>query len=154
MTEDHLKKYRNSIRLHEFALRKLIEQRDKINLDIEKSVDYITANANFLPEDEREEELDKLAQLVAGPPGFTDSVRNALRNNPSYSANAVGVRDMLMKAGFDMSGYSNPLASIHTILKRLAQRGEVSITVVSGEPFYRWKADMPRKPKRSAFYGE
>ena len=146
---DDLKRYRNAIILHKHSLRKLIEQREKLNLDIERSADYITANANFLPDDEREEVLEQLAQMVAGPPGFTDAIRMVLSNNPSHSANAIHVRNLLEKSKFDLSGYSNPLASIHTILKRLAKQGEVTVDVVNGEPFYRWKGDVVKSGARA-----
>jgi len=134
--------YRRSIRLHHVHLRKLVADRDKLNLEIERAAEYITANANFLPDAERAEELYKLEQVIAGPPGFTDSVRNVLRNNPSYAATAIRVREMLAGSGFDLSSYSNPLASIHTILKRLADRGEVETIINNGEVYYRWKGEI------------
>ena len=87
---------------------------------------------------ERAAQLQKLAEMVAGPPGFTDSVRNVLRGVPSQALTAKKVRDLLRGAGFDLSSYTNPLASIHTILKRLADRGEVEVIESNGEVHYRW----------------
>jgi hypothetical protein len=52
---------------------------------------------------------------------------------------------MLAKAGFNLNAYTNPLASIHTILKRLAERGEVTASMNDGQMYYRWKADAPGK---------
>ena len=138
-------RYRRSIVLQHVQLRRLIAERDKTSLEIEKAAEYIRANANFLPEAERAEELQKLEQVIAGPPGFTDAVRSVLRSNPGYSATATRVRDMLINSGFSLNSYSNPLASIHTILKRLAERGEAAPTVNNGEVYYRWIGDMPRK---------
>jgi hypothetical protein len=65
-------------------------------------------------------------------------VRNVLRNVPSQALTAKKVRDLLRSAGFDLSSYTNPLASIHTILKRLAERGEVEVSESGGEVHYRW----------------
>jgi hypothetical protein len=46
--------------------------------------------------------------------------------------------------GFDLSRYENPLAVIHTTLKRLAEQGEVTICLVAGgsaATAYRWDRD-------------
>jgi hypothetical protein len=85
-------------------------------------------------------QLQKLAEMVAGPPGFTDSVRNVLRNVSSQALTAKEVRDLLRDAGFDLGSYTNPLASIHTILKRLAEREEVVVSESNGEVHYRWSS--------------
>ncbi len=135
-----LQQYRTSIFLHTHQLKKVVAERDKLNSRIEQLADYIRASANFLPDTERAKEIEKLDRLVAGPPGFTDSVRNVLRNTPRCSATAIGVRNMLIESGYDLSQYTNPLASIHTILKRLVKSGEVEGTVRDGELYYQWKA--------------
>lgn len=149
---DELKQHRNAILLFGHHLKKLVADRNKINLEIDRVADLITAHANFLPAADRSAELQKVEGLLAAPPGFTDSVRGVLRNNPGYSANATGVRDMLIRSGYNLSAYTNPMASIHTILKRLAERGEVDTSVSGGELYYRWKQDVPKRNK--AFYGE
>lgn len=133
-----IKHYRKAITFYSLALRKLLDQREQLNRKIEHTAELISANANFLPEDERAAQLQKLAEMVAGPPGFTDSVRLVLRNVPSQALTAKKVRDLLRGAGFDLSSYTNPLASIHTILKRLAERGEVVVSESDGEFRYRW----------------
>jgi len=139
-----VRRYRKIVTLYSAALHKLLDQRDKLNRKIEHTAELISANANFLPDGERAAQLQKLAEMVAGPPGFTDSIRNVLRNVPSQALTAKQVRDLLRGAGFDLSSYTNPLASIHTILKRLAERGEVEVSKSNGEVHYRWS------PKESA----
>jgi len=133
-----LRHCRKTVTFYSLALRKLLDERDQLNRKIENTAELISANANFLPEEERAAQLQKLAEMVAGPPGFTDSVRNVLRNVPSQALTAKKVRDLLRCAGFDLSSYTNPMASIHTILKRLAERGEVEVSESSGEIRYRW----------------
>jgi hypothetical protein len=133
-----IRRCRKTVTFYSLALRKLLDERDQLNRKIENTAELISANANFLPEEERAAQLQKLAEMVAGPPGFTDSVRNVLRNVPSQALTAKKVRDLLRGAGFDLSSYTNPLASIHTILKRLAERGEVEVSESSGEVRYRW----------------
>ena len=129
---------RKTITFYSLGLQKLLDERDQLNRKIEHTAELISANANFLPEDERATQLQKLAETVAGPPGFTESVRNVLRNVPSQALTAKKVRDLLRGAGFDLSSYTNPLASIHTILKRLAERREVEVSESNGEVHYRW----------------
>lgn len=134
-----IKRCRKVVTIYSVALRKLLEKRDELNRKIEHTAELISANANFLPEEERAAQLQKLAEMVAGPPGFTDSVRNILRGVQAQALSAKKVRDLLRGAGFDLSSYTNPLASIHTILKRLVERGEAEIVESNGEVQYRWK---------------
>lgn len=56
--------------------------------------------------------------------GLTDAIRSVLRAR--YGAlTPVDVKDGLQTMGLDLSTYSNPLASIHAVLKRLARAGEI-----------------------------
>jgi hypothetical protein len=142
---DQFKRYRATILLCSLRLRRLVAKREKLNLEIERISELLIANANFLPDAEKADQLLQLEQLVADPPGFTDSVRKVLRANRGQAATALAVRDLLAKAGFNLSAYTNPLASIHTILKRLAERGEAIASTNDGQIYYRWKADAPRK---------
>ncbi len=148
---DQFKRYRITILLCSRRLEKLVAKREKLNAEIERISELLTANANFLPAEEKAEQLLQLEQLVADPPGFTDSVRQVLRANRWAEATPIAVRDMLAQAGFNLSAYNNPLASIHTILKRLAERGEVTTSVKDGQTCYRWKAkaDAPRQGPES-----
>jgi hypothetical protein len=139
-----IKRYRKTVSFYSLSLRKLLEQRDQLNRKIEHTAELISANANFLPEDERAAQLQRVAEMVAGPPGFTDSVRHVLHNIPSQALTAKKVRDLLRGAGFDLSSYTNPLASIHTILKRLAERGEVVVGESNGEVHYRWNSKVTK----------
>src|SRR5215831_15452550 len=59
------------------------------------------------------------------PLGLTDACRLVLRNAVE-PLTALGVRDRLAAIGIDLDKYSNPLASIHTVLKRLHEGGEIA----------------------------
>jgi len=70
--------------------------------------------------------------------GLTDACRAILRNaaNPMTP---VEVRNRLAAIGFDLSEYSNELASIHTILKRLNKAGELRFVPRGrGRHAYEW----------------
>src|SRR5207249_3977513 len=60
--------------------------------------------------------------------GFTDAVRKVFRNIPEGRRylDPKSVRDILKEEGFPLEKYTNPLASIHTILKRLVKKGEIN----------------------------
>ena len=72
------------------------------------------------------------------PLGLTDAVRLILRGS-GVPMTAVDVRDRLHAIGFDVSKYTNDLAAIHTILKRLNESGSVRM-IASGtlKPRYTW----------------
>jgi predicted transcriptional regulator len=145
MRHDPLKRYRGTIFLCRARLDRLVAKREKLNQEISRVSDLVIANANFLPEEEKADQLEQLEQLVAEPPGFTESVRNILKANAIHPATALQVRDLMAKAGFNLRAYSNPLASIHTILKRLAERGEVTTSMNDSQTCYRWKANADRE---------
>ena len=58
------------------------------------------------------------------PMGLTDACRMVLRN-ATGPLTALDVRDRLASIGIDLEKHSNPLASIHTVLKRLHDAGEL-----------------------------
>jgi hypothetical protein len=54
------------------------------------------------------------------------------------------VRDRLLSIGYDLSSYSNELAVIHTVLRRLNEAGEIRIIPkAGGKNAYLW-AKPPR----------
>src|SRR5262245_47671166 len=55
--------------------------------------------------------------------GLTDACRMVLKA-AGHPLAAVEVRQQLEAMGFDVGRYTNDLASIHTVLKRLNQAGE------------------------------
>ncbi len=57
--------------------------------------------------------------------GLTDACRTALRC-AGAPMTPIEIRDRLRSTGFDLSRYANPLAAIHTVLKRLAESGEAA----------------------------
>jgi len=73
------------------------------------------------------------------PWGLTDACRVVLRN-AGVPMSPTEVRDRLAASGFDLSRYSNELAAIHTILRRLNDSGELQFVASPGKHLYRWKA--------------
>jgi len=83
--------------------------------------------------------LSRLCGLVPTVPmGLTDACRLVMRG-AGLPVTPTEVRDRLRAFGFDLSRYSNDLAAIHTILKRLNQAGELRfIARGTGKPAYIW----------------
>src|ERR1051325_6234790 len=71
------------------------------------------------------------------PMGLTDAVRMVVRGG-GVPMTPVEVRDRLHAIGFDVSKYTNDLAAVHTILKRLNQSGEIRFIGRSGQQQYIW----------------
>lgn len=61
------------------------------------------------------------------PAGLTDSVR-AILTEAGEPLTASEIRDRLEAKGLDMKSYSNPLANVHTILRRLTDAKAVETT--------------------------
>lgn len=83
--------------------------------------------------------LSKLLGLTATVPmGLTDAVRIVVRG-AGVPMTPVEVRDRLHAIGFDVSKYTNDLAAVHTILKRLNESGELRfIPRAPGKHQYLW----------------
>ncbi len=64
--------------------------------------------------------------------GLTESIREIL-TVAGGPLRAPEIRDRLVESGFDLSGYSNPLAVIHTTLRRLEESDQVHSTEAGGE---------------------
>lgn len=63
--------------------------------------------------------------------GFTDAVREVLRSYPTWLSPML-VRDLLETVGFEISGYQNPLSTVHCLLGRLVAGGGSDRKQVSG----------------------
>ena len=96
---------------------------------------------------ERSEALGKAAQGLAGlvgedqeeeSIGITDAIRKILRDGSDHIWKPTVVRFRLKSEGFLIEKYQNPLAVIHTTLKRLEEQGEVETTKKDGKTFYKW----------------
>jgi len=83
--------------------------------------------------------LSRLCGLTPTVPmGLTDACRLVMRG-AGVPMTPSEVRDRLRSIGLDLSKYSNDLAAIHTILKRLNESGELRFVARgSGKHQYVW----------------
>jgi hypothetical protein len=68
--------------------------------------------------------------------GFTDAIRAVFKGNPEVVFSPVAVRNALEANGFDIKKYKNVLASIHSILKRLKSKNDLSEGNQEGRAIY------------------
>jgi len=92
----------------------------------EKQIAALERTVNFLAPMVGQEAVPVAAEST----GMTGSIREILKKSPE-PLTASEIRDGLEKLGFDMKSYSNPLATIHTVLRRLAEAEEVETTHAS-----------------------
>jgi chromosome segregation ATPase len=123
-------------------LRKELQKLCKERAFIEQQLANVNMALNSLArgiqdKQEREEVLKEVEAARRKPAGLTEAVSDFLRStHASMSANEV--RSWLERQGFDLSDYSQPLATISVTLRRLKDRGRVKATHVGREVTYKW----------------
>jgi hypothetical protein len=79
--------------------------------------------------------------------GMTDQIRALLHASPHKSFTPVLLRDLLVGLGVNLKGRSNPLAEIHTVLKRLVESFELEEIPLEKRKAYRWAVPVRRAAK-------
>lgn len=100
-----------------------------------------------------EQTVAALTTLVEQPSldpgmGITDGIRVALRLVAPAGLYPTTVRIKLEEAGFSFAKQKNPMATIHSILKRLKKQGFVKSGEVRGKTSYVWLTDKPQMLKK------
>jgi hypothetical protein len=81
--------------------------------------------------------------------GLTDAIRYVIGKARPQALSAVGVKNALVADGYDISEYSNVMASIHQVIKRLLKKGEIvrpALQPPGEEKVYAWGKGMPPPP--------
>ncbi len=88
----------------------------------------------------REDKLmDLFGQLDVCTPRLTDAVKDALyAADPKRRLPAIQIKDLMEISGFDFAKFTNPLASVHSTLRRLAAQGEIGSRIEKGTTMYWW----------------
>jgi hypothetical protein len=117
-----LERFRSQIVEAKKHLAVLMREQQAINQQITDLRELIRANVNFLPDDERELELTHL-EFLKPPTNITEAVRFAIFSVSilNLKATPTEIKALAEHMGFDFSEYSNPMASIHSILKRMKE---------------------------------
>src|ERR1700730_14172591 len=86
---------------------------------------------------EREDVLKEIQAARRKPAGLTEAISESLRQT-HHSLSAHEVRYGLEREGFDLSQYSQPMATVSVTLRRLEASGRVQATRVGRKVSYRW----------------
>ena len=122
-----------------------------MSADYRRALEAATREYETLGDQRRviDRRLAELAQTIATlsrllgfaptvPLGLTDAVRLVLRGG-GVPMTPAQIRDRLSGIGFDMTRYTNELAAIHTILKRLNSSGQARLVPrAGGKHEYAW----------------
>jgi hypothetical protein len=147
---------------------KWIDKRDESIREISRLSELVRATMNMIPAEQLARYEPVFERIEKRPPGLTTAIRAcftggtgfaaALRGNPEKSEptsigqeipgaerkewfTPVEIRDALKRMGFPFENYkANPLASIHTTLKRMVPAEMEVKTLKSGEKAYRLKS--------------
>jgi len=83
--------------------------------------------------------VEVMEELGIFQPRLTDAVKDAIYYASPKMLPAVQVKELMEVRGFDFSGFVNPLASVHSTLRRLATQGVISASDDKGSSVYVWK---------------
>ena len=101
-----------------------VKQRQEADIQITTNSAAIRALANTCEDEEAKGEYILRLEELSGKQGFTDAVRSVMRVGAAMKP--VHIRDLIvLLKKMDLNGYSNPMASIHTTLRRMKASGEV-----------------------------
>lgn len=118
----------------------LKKRRDALNEEMRKVNRLAKAALAMLPDDERVKMAENLRKIEEPPTeGLTEAIRSALvkRYEVGWTP-AVKIKEMLDAEHYDFSAYkSNPLISIHSILKRFKREEVTSRQMLDGSMGYR-----------------
>lgn len=95
-------------------LERALEEHEKQIVELVRTVNFLAPMVGEQP----------LAEAATPPGGMTDCIRDLLKD-ATEPLTAAEIREKLEVLGFDMKSYSNPLATIHTVLRRLTESEEV-----------------------------
>ena len=117
--------YKQAYATAKLDLLQQLQKRDDLDQKIRKLKQTVKALGELCGADP--EEIDKLLLVegfvIAAKPGFTDAIRRLFRIHQT-ALSPTDIRDDLVKMGIGV-GQVNLLSSIHTVLRRMAEAGEI-----------------------------
>ncbi len=133
--------YQSAIRDAKAKLRQLTEQRDRIEGEIARYERIAKALAQSIEDRIERERVLAEVELLVKAEGFTDAIRRILRESRLTPLTPPEIRDQMVKDGFNLGAYRSPLASIHAILTRLRNKGQVKRKVRGDRTAYLWTGE-------------
>jgi hypothetical protein len=125
-------------------IRQLLVKRAQINERLFDLRETVRVLAHSLDQDRKRKEqlMHTLDELSVFKPRLTDAVKDALYSALDATGHrrlpAIQVKELMEVRRFDFSTFPNPLASVHSTLRRLADQGSIGSTVQMGATVYFW----------------
>ncbi len=105
---------------------KLIRQRDEAEIELAKMKQLISSVFAMLPEDRKKANQQAIDDMDAESAGLQDAIKLVFSTREGQHISVASIRDYLNAMGFDFRQYkANPLASIATTVKRIADAGYI-----------------------------
>jgi hypothetical protein len=123
--------YKKLLNTEATELRALLEQRrnlkselDKVNTQVSRLREGVMGLAALAGVNLKETSPELFTNDIVVNLGLTDAIRKVLGEG-DFPSTPTDVRDGLLELGFPIHKHKNPLASIHSVLKRLIDAGQV-----------------------------
>jgi len=137
MTNEQRAQFKESLGVARETRDELVLERTKIDRELMQQSKVIAALSELLGES------------IDSDIGITEATLLVIRaaNGP---ATPIQIRDELRKIGYDIDSFSNPMASLHQVLKRLEDKGEIrEVKNSEGKKYYQfggWRSLMVGSP--------
>lgn len=141
---DRYEPYRQQVKFLLQEITSLSQRKREIELEMEKIEQLFHGNLGVIPAAERVNFLQGLEQVM--PAGLTDRVRLAFKNAYPKGLTPIQLRDALLASGVSLSQYSNAMATVHTVIRRLLASREIEPNGDVDMGGYRWIVKAPRPP--------
>jgi hypothetical protein len=129
-------------------LRHLLDNRTRINERLSELRDTVRALGHSLSNDKKRTEqlMNALDDLSLYAPRLTNAVKDALywacSSHGHRRLSAIDVKQLMEVRRYDFSDFPNPLASVHSTLRRLANQGEIGSVLEKGVTVYFWNGPI------------
>jgi hypothetical protein len=118
----------------------LLTQRQRLDQEIAHAYTVMTELQGLCADQDQKNFWGGAERLVKAhlKVGITEAVRVILQEN-FFPMTAVDLKKQIEARKLDINRYANPLAVIHTVLKRLVQAGDVKVVApMNGLKAYQW----------------
>lgn len=118
----------------------LLVQRQKLDQEIAHAHTVVTELQNLCADQDQRNFWGGAERVVKAhlKVGITEAVRVIMQEN-FFPMSAVELKNQIEARKLDINRYANPLAVIHTVLKRLIQSGDVRVVAsINGLKAYQW----------------
>jgi hypothetical protein len=121
-------------------LARRLVKRQKLDQEIARLHAVVSELQNFCVEQDQKSFEKRVDRVIKADlkVGITEAVRVILQEN-FFPLTAIELKERIAARKLNLARYANPLAVIHTVLKRLVQSGEVRVVPQpKGKKAYQW----------------